>query len=61
MRQAAEGVARAGGSHRHCAAEHDVLADLADVEGDEVAERLSVRGWQRLEGFSITPLDRHSL
>ena len=45
MRQAAERVARAGGGHCHCATEHDVLADLADVEGDEVAERLSVRGW----------------
>ena len=60
MRQAAERVPRAGSGHRDCAAEHDVLSDLADVQGDEVTERLPISGWQRFEGFFVTALDRHS-
>ena len=58
--QAAERVLGAGSGHRDGAAERDVLTDLADVEGDEITERLSISGWQGFEGFFVAVLDRHS-
>ena len=60
MRQAAERVSGAGCGHRDGAAEDDVLTYLADVEGYEITERLSISSWQRFEGFPVTVLDRQS-